>query len=80
MVSVAVILDFQPEQLKVIFIYTIPSTKFPVKWTQFKTDFQDGGHMTANIVSESTGISIQEKKFKIDFQMMAILDFGSEQF
>ena len=28
---------------------------------------------------ESNGISIQEK-FNIDFQKMAILDFGSEQF
>ena len=29
---------------------------------------------------DSTGISIQEKKFKTDFQKMAILDFESEQF
>ena len=29
---------------------------------------------------QSTGISTEEKKFKIDFQKMAILDFGSEQF
>ena len=52
-------------------------TSFLIKTISAIFDLQAALILSTKI--ESTGISIQEK-FKIDFQMMAILDFGSEQF
>ena len=79
---VAAILDFLLERLRYFSSTSYPDTSYQVL-SQLAIPFR---RRVQTILSrwglscfESIGISIQEK-IKIDFQEVAILDFGSEQF